>query len=28
MPLHVLSTVCSSSAGQNCIIQHLVSSNL
>jgi len=28
MPLHVLSTMCSSPGGQNCIIQHLVSSNL
>jgi hypothetical protein len=27
MPLHVSSTVCSSSGGQNCIIQHLVSSH-
>jgi len=27
MPLHVSSTMCSSSGGQNCIIQHLVSSN-
>jgi len=27
MPLHVLSTMCSSSGGQNCIIQHLVSSH-
>jgi len=26
MPLHVLSTTCSSSGGQNCIVQHLVSS--
>jgi len=26
MPLHVSSTMCSSSGGQNCIIQHLVSS--
>jgi len=25
MPLHVSSTMCSSSGGQNCIIQHLVS---
>ena len=24
MPLHVSSTVCSSSGGQNCITQHLV----
>ena len=24
MPLHVSSTMCSSSGGQNCIIQHLV----
>jgi fructose-1,6-bisphosphatase/sedoheptulose 1,7-bisphosphatase-like protein len=24
-PLHVSSTMCSSSGGQNCIIQHLVS---
>jgi len=28
MPVHVLSTVCSSSEGQNCITQHLVSSHL
>jgi len=28
MPLHVSSTMCSSSGGQNCIIQHLVSSHL
>ena len=27
MPLHVSSTVCLSSGGQNCIIQHLVSSH-
>jgi len=27
MPLHVSSTVCSSSGGQNCIIQHLVLSH-
>ena len=27
MPLHVSSTMCSSSGGQNCIIQHLVSSH-
>jgi len=27
MPLHVSSTICSSSGGQNCIIQHLVSSH-
>jgi len=27
MRLHVSSTMCSSSGGQNCIIQHLVSSN-
>jgi len=27
MPLHVSSTVCSSSGGQNCITQHLVSSH-
>ena len=27
MPLHVSSTTCSSSGGQNCIIQHLVSSH-
>ena len=27
MPLHILSTMCSSSGGQNCIIQHLVSSH-
>ena len=27
-PLHVSSTMCSSSGGQNCIIQHLVSSHL
>jgi len=26
IPLHVLSTMCSSSGGQNCIIQRLVSS--
>jgi len=26
MPLHVSSTMCLSSGGQNCIIQHLVSS--
>ena len=26
MPLHVSITMCSSSGGQNCIIQHLVSS--
>jgi len=26
MPLHVSTTMCSSSGGQNCIIQHLVSS--
>jgi len=26
MPLHVSSTMCSSSGGQNCVIQHLVSS--
>jgi len=26
MPLHVSSTMCSSSGGQNCIVQHLVSS--
>jgi len=26
MPLHVSSTMCSSTGGQNCIIQHLVSS--
>ena len=26
MPVHVSSTMCSSSGGQNCIIQHLVSS--
>jgi len=25
MPLHVLHTMCSSSGGKNCIIQHLVS---
>jgi len=24
MPLHVSTTMCSSSGGQNCIIQHLV----
>jgi len=28
MPLHVSSTMCASSGGQNCIIQHLVSSHL
>jgi len=27
MPLHVSSTICSSSGGQSCIIQHLVSSH-
>ena len=27
MPLHVSSTMCSSSGDQNCIIQHLVSSH-
>ena len=27
IPLHVSSTMCSSSGGQNCIIQHLVSSH-
>ena len=27
MPLHVSSTMCSSPGGQNCIIQHLVSSH-
>jgi len=27
MPLHVSSTMCSSSGAQNCIIQHLVSSH-
>ena len=27
MPLHVSSTICSPSGGQNCIIQHLVSSH-
>jgi len=27
MPLHVSSTMCSSSGGQNCIIQPLVSSH-
>ena len=27
IPLHFLSTMCSSSGGQNCIIQHLVSSH-
>jgi len=27
MPLHVLSAMCPSSGGQNCIIQHLVSSH-
>jgi len=27
MPLHVSNTMCSSSGGQNCIIQHLVSSH-
>jgi len=25
MPVHVSNTMCSSSGGQNCIIQHLVS---
>jgi len=28
MPLHVSNTMCSSSGGQNCIIQHLVSTYL
>jgi len=28
MPLHVSTIMCSSSGGQNCIIQHLVSSHL
>jgi len=28
MPLHVLSTMCSSSGGQNCIILQLVSSGI
>jgi len=28
LPLHVSSTMCSSSGGQNCIIQHLVSLHL
>jgi len=28
MSLHVSSSMCSSSGGQNCIIQHLVSSHL
>ena len=28
MPLHVSSTMCSSPGGQNCILQHLVSSHL
>jgi len=27
MTLHVSSTVCSSSGGQNCIIQHLISTH-
>jgi len=27
MPLHVSSTMCSSSGGHNCIVQHLVSSH-
>jgi len=27
MPLHVSTTMCSSSGGKNCIIQHLVSSH-
>jgi len=27
MPVHVSSIMCSSSGGQNCIIQHLVSSH-
>jgi len=27
MPLHVSSNMCSSSGGQNCILQHLVSLN-
>jgi len=27
MPLHVSSTMCLSSRGQNCIIQHLLSSH-
>ena len=27
MPLHVSSTMCSSSGGQNCIIQHVLSSH-
>jgi len=27
MPLHVSNTMCSSSGGQNCVIQHLVSSH-
>jgi len=27
MPVHVSSTMCSSTGGQNCIIQHLVSSH-
>jgi len=27
MPVHVLSTMCSSSGGHNCIVQHLVSSH-
>ena len=27
MPLHVSNTMCSSSGGQNCIIQHLVSTH-
>jgi len=28
MPLHISSTMCSSSEGQNCVIHHLVSSHL
>ena len=27
MPVHVSSTMCSSSGGQNCVIQHLASSH-
>jgi len=28
MPLHISSTMCSLSGGKNCIIQHLLSSDL
>jgi len=28
MPVHVSSTMCSSSGGQNCVIQHMVLSHL